>query len=103
MTKLVELGNLIHMSKSGMLVVKLNPANVPKIGDKVVNRKMESVGVVQDVIGPVSSPFALVKPNKKTPKDYDVLFVVKEYGGSGEGESKGKGSRKGSRVRKKGD
>ncbi|WP_202318848.1 H/ACA ribonucleoprotein complex subunit GAR1 [Archaeoglobus neptunius] len=97
MKKLRELGKVKHISKSGMLVIALNPAYIPKIGDKVVTRKMEYVGVVNDIIGPVSSPYALVRPKNSEKIIFEDLFVVKEYGGSRKGS--GKGSRKGGRKK----
>ncbi len=96
MTNLAPLGKPEKLSKSGMLLVPIQPTNLPKIGDKVVTRKMEQIGVVYDIIGPIISPYALIKPKKVV---YEDLYVVKEYGGSR--KSSGKGSRKGSR--KKGD
>ncbi|MCS7143792.1 MAG: hypothetical protein NZ879_02085 [Archaeoglobaceae archaeon] len=96
MTNLVALGKPEKLSKSGMLLVRIQPTNLPKIGEKVVTRKMEQVGVVYDIIGPIISPYALIKPNKVV---YEDLFVVREHGRSRKGS--GKGSRKGSR--KKGD
>ncbi|MEM4156677.1 MAG: hypothetical protein QXQ38_08170 [Archaeoglobaceae archaeon] len=96
MTNLSALGRPEKLTKSGMLLVRIQPTNLPKIGDKVVTRKMEQVGIVYDIIGPIISPYALIKPNKVV---YEDLFVVKGYGGSRKGS--GKGSRKGSR--KKGD
>ncbi|MDI9610529.1 MAG: hypothetical protein QFX36_04290 [Archaeoglobales archaeon] len=96
MTNLSALGRPEKLTKSGMLLVRIQPTNLPKIGDKVVTRKMEQVGIVYDIIGPIISPYALIKPSKVV---YEDLFVVKGYGGSRKGS--GKGSRKGSR--KKGD
>ncbi|MDK2796443.1 MAG: RNA-binding protein [Archaeoglobaceae archaeon] len=96
MTSLVALGKPEKMSKSGMLLVRIQPTNLPKIGDKVVTRKMEHVGVVYDIIGPIISPYVLIKPDKVV---YEDLYVVRGYGGNRKGS--GKGSRKGSR--KKGD
>jgi RNA-binding protein len=96
MTNLVALGKPEKLSKSGMLLVRIQPNNLPKIGEKVVTRKMEHVGVVYDIIGPIISPYVLIKPEKVV---YEDLYVVRGYGGSRKGS--GKGSRKGSR--KKGD
>lgn len=98
MKKLINLGKPAKTTKSGFILVPVSPMNIPKIGDRVVTRKMEEVGVIVDLIGPVSSPFALVKPSKVVNED---LFVVRGYGGDrkGEGEGVGKGSRKGSRKR----
>jgi len=96
MTNLVPLGKPEKVSKSGMLLVRIQPNNLPKIGEKVVTRKMEHVGVVYDIIGPIISPYVLIKPEKVV---YEDLYVVRGYGGSRKGP--GKGSRK--RSRKKGD
>lgn len=96
MPNLQPLGKPEKLTKSGMLLVRIQPTNLPKIGEKVVTRKMEHVGVIHDIIGPIISPYVLIKPNKVV---YEDLFVVREYGGSR--KSSGKGSRKGSR--KKGD
>jgi len=98
MRKLINLGKPAKTTKSGFILVPVSPTNIPKVGERVVTRKMEEVGIIVDLIGPVSSPFALVKPSKVVNED---LFVVRGYGGDREGEGVGKGSRKGSR--KKGD
>ncbi|TDA28263.1 MAG: hypothetical protein DSO00_05940 [Archaeoglobi archaeon] len=96
MPNLIPLGKPEKISKSGMLLVPIKPTNLPKIGEKVVTRKMEQIGIVYDIIGPVISPYALIKPVKVV---YEDMFVVREYGGSRKGS--GKGSRK--RSGKKGD
>ncbi|HIQ03679.1 MAG TPA: H/ACA RNA-protein complex protein Gar1 [Desulfurococcales archaeon] len=54
-----KLGTVLHKSKSGYLVVKL--VNVPPLGVKVYDSKLNYIGVVKDVIGPVKDPYALVK------------------------------------------
>jgi len=36
--------------------------NIPKIGETVVNENLKSIGKVLDIFGPVSSPYASVKP-----------------------------------------
>ncbi len=43
------------------MIVKLE--NVPRIGDSVVDEKLRSVGRIVDIIGPVSSPYATVRPS----------------------------------------
>ncbi len=101
MKKLRELGKVKHLSRSGMLVVSVNPKQLPKLGAEVVTRKMEKIGFVYDIIGPTSSPFALVKPYRLDKIVLEDLFVVIDYGGGREG--KGKGGRKGEGGRKKGN
>jgi RNA-binding protein len=101
MKRLRELGSVKHVSRSGMVVVATSPRNLPKIGADVVTRKMEKIGFVYDIIGPVSSPFILVKPKRADKLMFEDLFVVIEDAGSR--KSKGKGNRKGEGNRKKGD
>lgn len=54
-----RLGTVLHKSKSGYLVVKL--VNVPPLGVKVYDSKLNYIGIVKDIIGPVRDPYALVK------------------------------------------
>jgi RNA-binding protein len=39
----------------------------PKIGTEVVDENLKVVGKVFDIIGPVSSPYAVVKPSIREP------------------------------------
>jgi len=41
----------------------LKAENIPHIGDAVVDEKLNNVGTVFDVFGPVSSPYVAVKPS----------------------------------------
>ncbi|MEM2740071.1 MAG: Gar1/Naf1 family protein [Candidatus Bathyarchaeia archaeon] len=54
-----RLGVILHISKNHNIVVKLE--SVPKIGDYVFDRDLRKIGVVKDIIGSTSSPFALVR------------------------------------------
>lgn len=36
--------------------------NLPKIGEDVVDENLKTVGKVFDILGPASSPYAVVKP-----------------------------------------
>jgi RNA-binding protein len=99
--KLRKIGRISHLSKSGFLVV--SGKDIPKIGVDVYNRKLEKVGYVYDIIGPVKTPFILIRPKDrgvlKRPIS-DELFVV-EGEDHGKGKGKGKGGRKGKRGRGK--
>lgn len=106
--KLKKIGKVSHVSKSGFIVVKAK--EIPKIGSEVCNRKLERIGYVYDIIGPVKSPFILIRPKdrKLLKRIEDELFVVEggdDYGGKGEGKGGGKGERKGGskRGRKRGN
>ena len=61
-----RLGKVLHVTPSQNIVVKAD--KTPKIGSAVVNENLKIVGKVFDVIGPVSSPYAIVKPANKDPE-----------------------------------
>jgi RNA-binding protein len=63
---LQRLGKVLHVTPSQNVVVKVD--NTPKIGSAVVNENLKVVGKVFDVVGPVSSPYAVVKPTIKEPE-----------------------------------
>jgi RNA-binding protein len=62
---LQRLGRATNVTPSRNLVIKAE--NPPKIGAEVVDENLKVVGKVFDIIGPVSSPFAVVKPNVSEP------------------------------------
>lgn len=51
---------MLHISSSKNVIVKVE--NAPKIGETVVDENLKTVGEVFDIFGPVSSPYATVKP-----------------------------------------
>jgi len=56
------MGSILVFSKSKLLTVRvLTP---PKIGSRLFLKNGSQVGTVIDVFGPVSSPYASVKPDK---------------------------------------
>ena len=63
---LQRLGKVLHVTPSQNIVIKAE--KTPKIGSAVVNENLKIVGKVYDVIGPVSSPYAVVKPTVKEPE-----------------------------------
>jgi RNA-binding protein len=63
---LQRLGEVLHLTPSQNIVVKVYKN--PEIGSTVVNEKLEIIGKVFDVIGPVSSPYAVVKPMVEEPE-----------------------------------
>jgi len=96
-------GKILHTSKMGNIIVKGDAKNLPKIGEIVYNSRMEKVGYVYDIIGPVNSPYIVVKPFKKKFVE-DNLFTVVKNGRGGEGKRKGDRKKgKGKRSRKKGN
>jgi RNA-binding protein len=63
---LQRLGKVLHVTPSQNVVVKAD--KTPKIGSAVVDENLKTVGKVFDVIGPVPSPYVVVKPAIKTPE-----------------------------------
>jgi len=53
------------LTPSKNIIVKTEKA--PKIGSEVVDENLKVVGKVFDIIGPVSAPYAVVKPTVSEP------------------------------------
>ena len=60
-----RLGRISNLSPSGNAIVKAE--NPPKIGSEVVDENLVVIGKVFDIIGPVSAPYAVIKPSVKDP------------------------------------
>ncbi|MEM2911077.1 MAG: Gar1/Naf1 family protein [Candidatus Bathyarchaeia archaeon] len=57
---MIRLGLVLHISSNQHIIVKIE--NTPKIGEMVVDENLKPVGEVFDIFGPVSAPYAAVKP-----------------------------------------
>ena len=57
-----RLGKVLHMSKSGNLIVRLEQPPVPAERTRVVDYKIKRIGTVNNILGPVKSPYVSVKP-----------------------------------------
>ncbi len=64
-TRLQKLGRITNVSPSGNAIVKAN--NTPQIGSQVVDENLTVIGRIFDVIGPVSAPYAVIKPSVREP------------------------------------
>ena len=55
----------------------LKGENIPRIGDRVINEKLKSIGIVFDVFGPTISPYIAVKPLIQNPEQFvnQILYV----------------------------
>ena len=60
-----KLGKVRALTPSKNIIVKTEQA--PKIGAEVVDENLKIIGRVFDVVGPVSSPYAVVKPTVDEP------------------------------------
>jgi RNA-binding protein len=63
---LQRLGKVLNVTPSQNVVVKTD--KTPQIGSAVVDEDLKVVGKVFDIIGPVGSPYAVVKPAIKAPE-----------------------------------
>ena len=61
-----RLGRVLNVTPSQNVVVKTE--NTPKIGSAVVDENLKIIGKIFDIIGPVSSPYAVVKPAIREPE-----------------------------------
>jgi RNA-binding protein len=61
------LGRVQSLTPSKNLIVKATD-KPPKIGASVVDENLKVVGKVFDIIGPVSSPYVVVRPAVKEPE-----------------------------------
>jgi RNA-binding protein len=57
---LQRLGRVVNVTPSQNVIIKTE--NAPRIGSSVVDETLQTVGKVFDVIGPVTSPYAVMKP-----------------------------------------
>ena len=60
-----KVGRVRALTPSKNIIVKTE--KVPKIGSEVVDENLKVVGKVFDIIGPVSAPYAVVKPTVSEP------------------------------------
>jgi RNA-binding protein len=61
--KVGEIGEVMHLAKSGRLIVKLNAVGAGvKAGEMLIDGSGKRVGKVAELIGPVSAPYASVIP-----------------------------------------
>jgi RNA-binding protein len=73
---LQRLGLILHMSPNRNIIVKLE--NMPRIGEAVVDENLKTIGRVFDILGPVSSPYAVVRPVIQNAEKYvnRMLYAI---------------------------
>lgn len=59
-SRIRKLGQISHYSDLGNAIV-IDPLKLPKIGSNVVSEKMEHIGNVADIFGPVKKPYVSVR------------------------------------------
>ena len=61
-----ELGDVLHMARSGRLIVKISAPGEKKItGIRVIDSTGKQIGKIQEIFGPVVSPYASVQPSRE--------------------------------------
>ncbi len=65
---LQRLGRVTKVTPSQNIVVKLDKTP-PNMGMPVIDENLKVVGKVFDIIGPVSSPYAVIRPSLKNPEN----------------------------------
>lgn len=75
---LKRLGKILHLSKSRSLIVKLVSEPSIDVGSKVLDSKLREVGIIQDIFGPVTSPYVAVKPIVPDPNHFvgRIVYVA---------------------------
>jgi RNA-binding protein len=58
---LQRIGLVLHISPSRNIIAKVE--NTPRIGEPVVDENLKPIGKVFDIFGPVSSPYAAIRPS----------------------------------------
>jgi rRNA processing protein Gar1 len=73
---LQRLGLILNASSNRNIIVKVECT--PRIGETVVDENLKPVGDVFDLLGPVSSPYAAIRPATPTPKNLvnKTVYVV---------------------------
>lgn len=77
------MGEIIHLAKSGRLVVKVHEGMLPKPGQLLLDGAGKRVGKVIELMGPVRAPYTSVIPLTDKPgrlagvKVYDGGFATK--------------------------
>lgn len=74
--KLKQVGEVLHLAKSGKLIVRLNPSyDLSIIGQSVVDKRGTRIGKIIELLGPIKSPLASALPIADTTKMMSGMAV----------------------------
>jgi rRNA processing protein Gar1 len=76
----MRLGKVLHLSKSGNLILRLEGSNLPVSGSSVCDYKLTRVGTVNSVFGPVKNPYLSIRPSVESPAKLAgrILYLVEK-------------------------
>jgi len=75
-SKFRKLGVVLGISSQRNLIVRMENDEIPKLGSKVFDKKKREIGSIFDIIGPVKSPYAVVKCRIPPEELRDELLYV---------------------------
>jgi RNA-binding protein len=73
MTQNQKIGEVLHKSKSGKIIVRLQTET--RIGQPVLDKKGKRVGQVFDIFGPVTAPYAAIRMKDEETGQPDELYL----------------------------
>jgi RNA-binding protein len=76
----MRLGKVLHLSKSGNLILRLENSSFPTTGSTVCDYKLAAIGTINSVFGPVKSPYLSVLPSVESPARLAgrILYLVEK-------------------------
>ena len=77
---LKKIGEIYRITHDKKIVIKLTSStSLPPLYITVYDYGMKRIGILYDIIGPVSSPFGLVKPTEEALKEGDKIIGKSVY------------------------
>ena len=66
-----RLGTVLKVTKGGSIIVQTDKS--PPIGARVVDKRAQPVGKIQDVFGPMKNPYVAIRAHSKSSEDVEKL------------------------------
>jgi RNA-binding protein len=63
---LQKLGKVLSVTPSQNIILRVEKP--PKLGAAVIDENLKVIGKVFDIIGPISSPYTVIRPSVKDPE-----------------------------------
>jgi len=74
---LKSIGHVMHTVGNRLLVVRCDPAHLPRMHTDVIDKRMKPVGRVVDVFGNVSAPCAAILCRAEARADAGEMLFIK--------------------------